>query len=176
MPFFYIEMETLVLEEVMWKPQLSYIALWPKAPKPQRENLCLSTCGFSWTHCNFGSLVRLNWSILQQICLKKKQKWQGLGSGTPVPRAELMLAEHPSGTVSNIVKTSSWPSSLWFEMLFGRKNGIFNYCLCLYLAVNEGSKEWGMMVWLTWEKMAHHWGMGPPARRLGLMKKNGLFF
>lgn len=36
----------MVLEEAMLKPQLSHIALWPKAPQPQRENPCLSTGAF----------------------------------------------------------------------------------------------------------------------------------
>ena len=46
MDIFFIEMETMVLEEAKLKPHLSNIALWLKVPKPQRENPCLSACGF----------------------------------------------------------------------------------------------------------------------------------
>lgn len=163
----------MVLEEVTLKPQLFYIALWPKPPKPQRESPVPPPCVFPWTHANFSSLVWYNWSInirATSIDLLENQKWQGLGLRAPIPRAKHVLVEYTSRMVSNSKKLLSHPPACGLKCL-GNKNSIFSYYQCWCLAIWMKALRGG-----TWwfgplgRRMAHQCG-----KRTWIKKQPGLF-
>lgn len=159
--FLFIEMETMVLEEVTLKPQLSHIALWPKPPKPQRESPVPPPWVFPWTHANFSSLVWYNWSInirATSIDLLENQKWQGLGLDfraqsilgqeiglSSIPSTKHVLVEYTSRMVSNSKKLLSHPPACGLKCL-GNKNSIFSYyqcwCLAIWMKALRGGTWW----------------------------------